>query len=155
MFMRATIGCPTCSKIAGDAEVDVGQHLGSTDQQTLVLAFVYLMLALIANAPGSTRTPQRTKGPRWLSGSLGLSILVVATIKVIQRPSVPFKTPDGSLEILHSVKSNSGRIVVGESTGPGGYSYRYLRADHSVLGGQWVHSAPDGRGGIKKQCYDS
>ena len=43
--------------------------------------------------------------------------------------------PTGLLRILSSEPSVTGRIVVGEDYNHG---FRFLRADHSLLGGVWI-----------------
>lgn len=45
------------------------------------------------------------------------------------------------MNILARSQSATGMIVVAESTKD---SYRYLRCDHSILGGRWVIKAPFG-----------
>lgn len=56
--------------------------------------------------------------------------------------------PSYPLEILSSVQSKTGLIVVGEALPPTGHlpgadpdmhSLRYLRASHSILGGVWMY----------------
>ncbi|KAI5119168.1 hypothetical protein M0805_008651 [Coniferiporia weirii] len=49
--------------------------------------------------------------------------------------SLPYSHPNGLLRILSSTPSITGRIVVGEDYTHG---FRFLRADHSLLGGVWV-----------------
>ena len=85
-------------------------------------------------------------------------VLLVAIVRLFQRPLAPFTCPDGhnsQLDILFSKKSNSGRIVVGDAHTDSGYTYRYLRADHSILGGQWLWNVSDGKGGTKIEFGDS
>ncbi|KAH8926325.1 hypothetical protein BT69DRAFT_1278893 [Atractiella rhizophila] len=54
----------------------------------------------------------------------------------------PYRAHSRNLRILHREKSVTGWISVGESPVPGtsgeGKEARYLRADHSLLGGLWV-----------------
>ncbi|CED84782.1 Spermidine/spermine synthases family [Phaffia rhodozyma] len=56
--------------------------------------------------------------------------------------AIPLSTPAqlASFPTLSRVRSNSGLIVVGESI-DGDLTYRYLRADHSLLGGRWIGKA--------------
>ncbi|KDQ17982.1 hypothetical protein BOTBODRAFT_29296 [Botryobasidium botryosum FD-172 SS1] len=56
-------------------------------------------------------------------------------------PPYPYTTGDGSVKILARSQSVTGMIVVAESMKD---SYRYLRCDHSILGGRWIIRAPFG-----------
>lgn len=49
--------------------------------------------------------------------------------------SLPYTHPNAPLRVLSSIPSVTGRIVVGEELKHG---LRYLRADHSILGGVWI-----------------
>ena len=49
--------------------------------------------------------------------------------------SFPYVHPTSPIRILSSSQSVTGRIVVGEDLNHG---FRYLRADHSILGGVWI-----------------
>lgn len=82
-----------------------------------------------------------------------LPLLSVATYKLLTRPSAPFSTPE--VDVLFSQRSNSGRIVVGQSQAANGYIYRYLRADHSILGGQWMMNIANSGEPQKLQFSDS
>jgi len=67
-------------------------------------------------------------------------------------PVTPYVIPDGSLRILHSEQSLTGQIVIGENLRDG---YRFMRCDHSILGGRWTRDIPDGKGGMIKDMGDS
>ena len=64
-----------------------------------------------------------------LSASLALFTAPVCPL------SLPYTHPNAPLRVLSSVPSVTGRIVVGEELKHG---LRYLRADHSILGGVWI-----------------
>ena len=49
--------------------------------------------------------------------------------------SLPYVHPNGSLKIISSTPSVTGRIVVADDYARG---FRILRADHSLLGGVWI-----------------
>ncbi|KAL7414643.1 hypothetical protein BDY24DRAFT_369746 [Mrakia frigida] len=79
---------------------------------------------LHASSPTPLRVP---------SSILALFILLPLLLSLpLSKPSTP------SLYKLHST---TGLIIVGETTIPSGLAYRYLRADHSLLGGRWVVDA--------------
>lgn len=67
-------------------------------------------------------------------------------------PVTPYVISDGSLRILHSEQSLTGQIVIGENLRDG---YRFMRCDHSILGGRWTRDVPDGSGGMVKDMGDS
>jgi hypothetical protein len=67
-------------------------------------------------------------------------------------PVTPYVISDGSLRILHSEQSLTGQIVIGENLKDG---YRFMRCDHSILGGRWTRDIPDGSGGMIKDMGDS
>jgi hypothetical protein len=67
-------------------------------------------------------------------------------------PVTPYVIPDGSLRILHSEQSLTGQIVIGENLKDG---YRFMRCDHSILGGRWTRDIPEGSGGMVKDMGDS
>jgi hypothetical protein len=67
-------------------------------------------------------------------------------------PVTPYVISDGSLRILHSEQSLTGQIVIGENLKDG---YRFMRCDHSILGGRWTRDIPDGSGGMVKDMGDS
>lgn len=60
-------------------------------------------------------------------------------LTVIARPvrlfTTPYTDPSGRLRILSSTPSVTGHIVVAENYIHG---FRFLRADHSLLGGVWI-----------------
>ncbi|KAH8115415.1 S-adenosyl-L-methionine-dependent methyltransferase [Phellopilus nigrolimitatus] len=65
---------------------------------------------------------------------------VLATLFALSLPptrlhSLPYVHPNGLLRILSSTPSVTGRIIVGEDYTHG---FRFLRADHSLLGGVWI-----------------
>lgn len=49
--------------------------------------------------------------------------------------SLPYTALNGDLIILNSTQSITGRIVVADNLKDG---YRFLRCDHSLLGGRWI-----------------
>lgn len=75
---------------------------------------------------------------------LRLPLLIFAIRQqVFLRPSPPFFAAEGTLQVLHSAKSITGQIVVGDNLADG---YRYLRCDASLLGGRWTRPNPNGSG---------
>lgn len=70
---------------------------------------------------------------------LRLPLLVLALRQqIFLRPpgerSDPYVTAHGELRVLSSEQSLTGRVVVGDNLKEG---YRFLRCDHSILGGRW------------------
>nr|XP_019011130.1 uncharacterized protein I206_04442 [Kwoniella pini CBS 10737]OCF49911.1 hypothetical protein I206_04442 [Kwoniella pini CBS 10737] len=52
----------------------------------------------------------------------------------------PYITANGELRVISSEKSITGQIVVAENLKDG---YRFLRCDHSILGGRWIREVED------------
>lgn len=65
-------------------------------------------------------------------------ILLIASTLYLLPLSLPVSLP--AYPILYRAQSNSGLIIVGEHHSPQ-LSYRFLRADHSLLGGRWIGQA--------------
>lgn len=53
---------------------------------------------------------------------------------------------------MHSEQSLTGQIVIAENLKDG---YRFMRCDHSILGGRWTREIPDGQGGTYTDMGDS
>jgi hypothetical protein len=85
--------------------------------------------------------------------ALRLPLLVlILRQQIYLHPVTPYVTADGSLRILHSEQSLTGQIVVAENLRDG---YRFMRCDHSILGGRWTREVPDGQGGMYTDMGDS
>ncbi|GAA6058915.1 hypothetical protein JCM10212_002867 [Sporobolomyces blumeae] len=114
-------------------------------------------IALFASHPSLHRLPRSSHrhvssthpvGPTALRLAIFAAVLAVAHLVAISSSHCPtsrFSLPlsKNTSSILASSHSTTGVIVVGEQeiTGPhgkGGYRFRYLRADHSLLGGLWT-----------------
>ena len=54
----------------------------------------------------------------------------------------PKDRPAPGIRILNSTRSVTGQIVVAENME---YGYRFLRCDHSLLGGRWAREGKDGQ----------
>ena len=73
---------------------------------------------------------------------LRLPLLIIALRQqIFLRPYPPYTTANGQLRILSSEKSLTGQIVVAENLLDG---YRFLRCDHSILGGRWTRQVMAG-----------
>ncbi|KAK4687304.1 hypothetical protein P7C73_g2815, partial [Tremellales sp. Uapishka_1] len=84
---------------------------------------------------------------------LRLPLLIIALRQQIYlRPPTPFTAAGGTLRVLSSEKSLSGQIVVGENVRDG---YRFMRCDHSILGGRWIREISDGYNGTRIDMGDS
>ena len=71
-----------------------------------------------------------------------LPLLVLALRQqIFLHPKTPYVTSDDQIRVLSSEQSLTGRIVVAENLRDG---YRFLRCDHSILGGRWIRQVPDG-----------
>jgi hypothetical protein len=85
--------------------------------------------------------------------ALRLPLLVlILRQQIYLHPIAPYVTTDGSLRILHSEQSLTGQIVIAENLKDG---YRFMRCDHSILGGRWTREVPDGTGGTHTDMGDS
>ncbi|WWD17253.1 hypothetical protein CI109_101691 [Kwoniella shandongensis] len=72
-----------------------------------------------------------------------LPLLILALRQqIFLRPptSSPYITAHGELRVLSSERSLTGQVVVAENLKDG---YRFLRCDHSILGGRWIRDVPD------------
>ena len=71
---------------------------------------------------------------------LRLPLLVLALRQEsFLHPLPPYFTSNGQLRILSSERSSDCQIVVADNLRDG---YRYLRCDHTILGGRWIQKAP-------------
>ncbi|GAA5973491.1 hypothetical protein JCM21900_001812 [Sporobolomyces salmonicolor] len=123
--------------------------------QTQGLALV--AISLFAARAYTPRPPRsRNTSPAQLqhfdSCALRLSIFVgvLALAQLVAQSSTHCPTspralpsPTSSSHVLAAKKSTTGWVVVGEQSVPGpngaeGYRFRFLRADHSLLGGLWT-----------------
>ncbi|GAA6006017.1 hypothetical protein JCM11491_004091 [Sporobolomyces phaffii] len=113
-----------------------------------------ILVALFATHPSLEKVPRSHHrphpAPRSLATrcvlfalALGLAHSVASTSSHCPTSHRIVPPPSKSGHILASTQSNTGVIVVGEQEIPGpngssGYRFRYLRADHSLLGGLWT-----------------
>nr|XP_019001214.1 uncharacterized protein I203_06410 [Kwoniella mangroviensis CBS 8507]OCF64675.1 hypothetical protein I203_06410 [Kwoniella mangroviensis CBS 8507] len=76
--------------------------------------------------------------------------------QVFLRPSLnePYLTANGTLRLISSERSLTGQVVVAENLKDG---YRFLRCDHSILGGRWIREVDDrqAKGGKRTEQGDS
>ncbi|WWC94199.1 hypothetical protein V866_001039 [Kwoniella sp. B9012] len=76
--------------------------------------------------------------------------------QVFLRPSLnePYLTANGTLRLISSERSLTGQVVVAENLKDG---YRFLRCDHSILGGRWIREVDDrqAKGGKRIEQGDS
>lgn len=79
-------------------------------------------------------------------------LVLILRQQLYLHPVTPYVIADGSLRILHSEQSLTGQIVIAENLKDG---YRFMRCDHSILGGRWTRDVPDGKGGLIKDMGDS
>lgn len=71
---------------------------------------------------------------------LRLPLLVLALREqIFLHPIPPYLAANNTLRVLSSEKGLTGQIVVAESLTSG---YRFLRCDHSLLGGRWMRERP-------------
>ncbi|WWC62022.1 uncharacterized protein I303_104609 [Kwoniella dejecticola CBS 10117] len=72
-----------------------------------------------------------------------LLILALRQQVFLRPPSTshqPYVTANGDLRVISSERSITGQIVVAENLKDG---YRFLRCDHSILGGRWIREVED------------
>lgn len=79
------------------------------------------------------------------------AVCFLASLVYPNRPlqPLPYTDPSGKVKVLASIPSTTGRIVVGDNLELG---FRYLRADHSLLGGMWL-DLPQRKGQIDDSIY--
>lgn len=104
----------------------------------LLLSWLPLSFSVSQHSKQQTRPLQGRKRPKTKPKKY-IVPLVCSFVSLVSPPirplTLPYEHPGGLLRILSSVPSVTGRIVVGEELKHG---LRYLRADHSILGGVWV-----------------
>ena len=62
-------------------------------------------------------------------------------LTVTVKRDFPILDHASNIRILNSTQSSTGRIVVGDDLSLG---YRFLRCDHSLLGGRWIQEKESG-----------
>ena len=121
--------------------------------QFLLLSSLWLVSFLAQQADPSSRTIRFTKPHSIMTGlviALQIATCILAYSQHIQARDLPYKIslpamepPPGApldrplpeLNILNSTQSLTGRVMVADNLE---YGYRFLRCDHSLLGGRWV-----------------
>nr|XP_019046368.1 hypothetical protein I302_05112 [Kwoniella bestiolae CBS 10118]OCF25298.1 hypothetical protein I302_05112 [Kwoniella bestiolae CBS 10118] len=117
----------------------------STPFPTLVNSALTKNLKLSPNASKSTekitKILPRQAFPLLLLLRIPLLILALRQ-QVFLRPPLnePYVTANGELRLISSERSLTGQIVVAENLKDG---YRFLRCDHSILGGRWIREVED------------
>ncbi|WVF71495.1 hypothetical protein IAT40_006301 [Kwoniella sp. CBS 6097] len=168
------------SYLSGDVNM-----LNTSPEKTILFISLLLTLLSLFLRPGSSTTPFSTQVHTVITSSLGVSpraskalsrittqlprqafpILLLLRIpllilalrqQIFLRPPAgqPYVTANGDLRIISSERSLTGQIVVAENLKDG---YRFLRADHSILGGRWIREVSDqsATGGKRTEMGDS
>lgn len=93
----------------------------------------------------------RTTSTSWAPYIFPSLICFLASLAYPNRPlqPLPYTDPTGLVRVIASTSSVTGRIVVAENLEMG---FRFLRADHSLLGGQWI-DVPQKRGQVDDSIY--
>ena len=122
---------------------------------------VWIWVLPISATPSSSRPRRKTKNTLLTPIQIKLALLVAVVglwwslhphllSPVLPHPlKGPYTHPNVPLQILSSVQSTTGLILVGQSLSPREYrhsgihdleihSARFLRASHSILGGVWM-----------------
>jgi hypothetical protein len=100
--------------------------------------------------PGNPFTPTIHLLTLFLIGNVVLSLVrprvLPYTVALPRNPlspaGAPKDRPAPGIRILNSTRSITGQIVVAENVE---YGYRFLRCDHSLLGGRWAREGKDGQ----------
>ena len=75
---------------------------------------------------------------------LRIPLLVLALRQqIFLRPSPPYIAANGQLRVLSSEMGLTGQMVVAENIVDG---YRFMRCNHSILGGRWIRQVTEGKG---------
>ncbi|OCF36814.1 hypothetical protein I316_01410 [Kwoniella heveanensis BCC8398] len=159
--------------------------LNASPEKTILFISLLLTLLSLFLRPGNSSIPFSTRVHNLITTSLGLSpkaskalsrlttqlprqafpILLLLRVpllilalrqQIFLRPpsSRPYITANGDLRVISSERSLTGQIVVAENLKDG---YRFLRADHSILGGRWIREVSDKSavGGKRTEMGDS
>ncbi|KAF8342617.1 S-adenosyl-L-methionine-dependent methyltransferase [Cantharellus anzutake] len=101
---------------------------------------MYLLLGLITPFPAALLAMQHALSRKKRERHAGRSIRRLRmnpTFVLALTPATPYTTLNGTLQILDKSFSVTGMILVGEKD-INGVRTRFLRCDHSLLGGMWL-----------------
>ncbi|EJD07975.1 S-adenosyl-L-methionine-dependent methyltransferase [Fomitiporia mediterranea MF3/22] len=103
-------------------------------------ALLLVMSWIVAIVEHSSKKPSKLGAQATKRSYTSFIVLFYVTLFCLSQPpmairSLPYAHSNGLLRILSSTPSVTGRIVVGEDKTHG---FRFLRADHSLLGGVWI-----------------
>jgi len=110
---------------------------------------VAALASIVVPVVASTGTKEGGRGARSKAGIfsiIGLMIPVLlgffsSTQPPYSHPQYPYLTANGTVNVLARTQGVTGTIVIAEDAK---MSFRYMRCDHSLLGGRWVIKAPMG-----------
>ncbi|KDQ20086.1 hypothetical protein BOTBODRAFT_27508 [Botryobasidium botryosum FD-172 SS1] len=107
------------------------------------LASIVLSSVPAAGTKGVKRHAQGKAGILSIVGLLAPIILglFTSTQPPYSHPEYPYLTANGTINVLARTQGVTGTIVIAEDVK---MSLRYMRCDHSLLGGRWVIKAPTG-----------
>ncbi|KLO17706.1 hypothetical protein SCHPADRAFT_157856 [Schizopora paradoxa] len=135
--LKSVIGVATASVVLSQQAVINSFSYGRYINPTSLLVFTGYCLAATVAIPAFSQSRAPSSKLRKTGNSLIYILLVPPLLSLLSvYPStLPFTHRSGLLRVLSSTPSITGRIVVGDEFKHG---FRFLRADHSILGGVWV-----------------
>ncbi|KAE8537907.1 hypothetical protein D1P53_005968 [Cryptococcus gattii VGV] len=113
--------CIGLAALNGDLVVVLGRRLGS-------------LTGKLAGPEWGAFFAKAILGIGAVGGGLTFALLCFIFLRPPSERSDPYVTAHGELRVLSSEQSLTGRVVVGDNLKDG---YRFLRCDHSILGGRW------------------
>ncbi|KAL0250486.1 hypothetical protein I308_102664 [Cryptococcus tetragattii IND107] len=115
--------------------------LARSPEKAILFISLYLTTILLFVRSGPSLAVSLNELYGFISHGLGVSPSKPSGLlkyTIFLRPpserSDPYVTAHGELRVLSSEQSLTGRVVVGDNLKDG---YRFLRCDHSILGGRW------------------
>lgn len=143
---------PSLSAITSDSERAVScMYCIGANHQLLAVVVVYGVLSVLSAAPGKSKPgAEATKKPATVKRAVLINaalILVGGLYLAYGRPLLRDYVASDSLRVISSEQSASGRVVVMDLDHERGGTLRFIRADHSIIGGVWIRyrDGPQGR----------
>lgn len=127
----------------------IGQALIPTTSQICYVALGYTALSVGLTAINvyirSQRPTSLGRDRTNTSASILRVLQLTTTVLAIQRacfafPRVPYLAASNDLRVLNATDSVSGLVMVADNLKDG---YRFIRCDHSLLGGRWLRLDED------------
>ncbi|KAM0789513.1 hypothetical protein ACM66B_000330 [Microbotryomycetes sp. NB124-2] len=112
------------------------------DDSHVVIAIMLLLLLDSINGVGTRASRASTPDSNSSTNSVLKHAAAVSVAILLVLISPPLSQTQGTVKVLDARQGITGRIITAETVSRG-MRFRYLRSDHSLLGGLWVGPAED------------